>query len=650
MAAVRRRIRAAAALRVSPASRPAARKEGELPMITLKKRLLLLPLMILALLLTVAPIPVQAGESYNLYLGSVLVDNYNEDDLVAAIRAAEPGSTVSGSARFDSSTNTLYLTDFRYEGPGHLFNYTISSTNFSARAAIYGDPWLQDLTIRVSGSNRLTLSSYQDADVALGGFFDRASVTVIGDSTEDELCLYGAEGADLGSGIGLDMFHGALTVSACRLCARGGDALESTGLVMMEGDLRLTGESEGHFVGGVGGNFESTGLISWDGSTGVYVEQNCALSCESGVASWDSCGLFAQYLDVQGGSVSAKSGNSDTRDSTALSCWTVTTSGASVTARAGVGDDSTGIKAYSVSLDHSRLEAYAGIADSCSNGVETSYFTLNDSPVDVAGGDGGYASQGIVTDYLVLAGCSSVNAAGGSAGSYSCGVYLYYDEPHIDFDSVLTCTGGETKDSSGRSYGMSIPTEALTLATGEAGTLIAAGYSQAIWSEYDSGGGFTLQAGYCCYSSQRDCAPGTVWLASGYSDHMALNVGPYAKYIRARGDARRGVALTGSSDPATGNVMCTVLADEEVRCAYLTAASYDSAGRLLDTRMWYYGTGDFVPDENGIPVPDMDPLPLGYTYNVFYGMDLAEGGRVSIFLLDALTFAPLCEAAAGGPG
>jgi hypothetical protein len=620
-------------------------------MTALKKRVLLVPLMILALLLTVAPIPARAGETYGLTLGGITVDNYCKGDIVAAIKAADPSARVFGSASFDASTYTLYLTDFSYVGPGALFSCDLGGFgNTNVRSVLHFDSSEDTLTIVVSGYNVLELDSYVGAEYGCGGFFDCASVLVRGGDSYDRLVLTGAETDpdyefELNDSYGLYMNSGSLTVEGGCLTARAGKARTSTGMVSKTGAITIREDGQLIAHGDFASDGMSTGLEVSSTATGtVTVSEVGTLTGESGGGMVGSCALALRALTVNEGYVYVKSGNTNGWKSNGIECTVLSGTWANIYVETGEGSNTAAITADAVDLEDSTVTALCAAAESGdSYGIFVDGNVSFDScEVTARSGEANY-SCAIQADTLELSGNSTVEATAGASYYDSCGVYLENAAPTIAAGSTLTAAGGSVDEDNGSSYGLVFPDTAITM-DASAGELIAKGYSQAVYTKGNSTGKVWVYANYLSYCNNYAVGPHQLMLGTTVGGTMQHLVEEDDLFIRARGDAQRYVTVSASVGLVSGNVACCVWADEEVRSAYLIAASYGADGKLLDLRIFRYGTGDWIEDPNdpGNGDYDVDPVYVGPNYFTFGEMTLEYDPIVLVTLVDEATFAPLC--------
>ena len=249
---------------------------------------------------------------YPLWIGGV---RFTAGNLV--IDADDDPGIASGTATYDPASNTLWLTNFVYSGPGLL-------TNFKPRA-LYYEAHSPDFVIDVSGTNRLALvgaGGYSfGLDFRSGNGQDQTTVTirsadggrlsVAADAASYSYGIYAA-GADLvidgaavsavGGGPGLYYSFGAyldwcrLTIKSGSLAAKGGKATnyDSVGvffsssresLFVKGGSLIATGGEAGRASYGIGSDtplsFTGGETLAQGGTAGIA---DASLSVADGLA------------------------------------------------------------------------------------------------------------------------------------------------------------------------------------------------------------------------------------------------------------------------------------------------------------------------------------------------------------------------------
>ena len=230
--------------------------------------------------------------AYLLWIGGV---QFTAGNLV--IDADDDPGIASGTATYDPESNTLWLTNFVYSGPGLLTNFIHS--------ALYYEAHSPDFVIEVSGTNRLALvgaGGYSfGLDFRRGNGQDQTTVTIrsadggrLSVAADAANYSYGifAAGADLvidgaavsavGGGPGLYCSFGAnldwcrLTIKSGSLAAKGGKATnyDSVGvffsssresLFVKGGSLIATGGEAGRASYGIQGRDSSGTPLSFTG-------------------------------------------------------------------------------------------------------------------------------------------------------------------------------------------------------------------------------------------------------------------------------------------------------------------------------------------------------------------------------------------------
>lgn len=608
-------------------------------------RMIAVPLLIAAFLLAAVPIPVSAGETYGLCVGNLMIDNYICDDIVSAL--ANEDCSVSGSARFDSSTNTLYLTNFQYAGMGYAKD--------GVRAAIYCFGDLAELNIVVSGTCGISLTGYVDETSGCGLYFPGDVLTISGESLEDVLLLTGASNdyrepdhmVYLADSYGVRVPSGDLVVDSCSLCANGAEAISSTGL-LVSGNLTLQNGAELNAFGNLATDGSSTGVAA---PGYVSVEEGSSLYCESYGAFASSNGYFGGTLECNG-LVYAKSGDNAyfSGIASAIDCQVLCGEGGTITAvgsAGGPGASSTGIEADVIELTDCTVSANGGSAEGAdSQGIYADEIILDGCSVTATGGEA-LESIGISTDVLALQGSSAVLAQGGSGYNLSCGLQIRQSgDPVIGKDSELCAFAGESED--GDSIGVIVKGSTLTLPTDNSGSLEAGGDTKAVGrlngSYYDS---VTVRGGYVRYCGdippEYPLVPGHACMGAEEEGYMWVT--SYMPYVYVRGDSTLGITVTAEANLETGGVYGIVTADDDTATVWLIVASYDKSGKLLEMRSFYYGDGGLYVDENGDDYYGPDPLFIGPNYFSFSEVATDPQGSVSVFVLAGRTYIPL-----SGPG
>ncbi len=614
------------------------------------KRLLVVPLLILALVFSACPVCVHAGETYDLVVGSLVVDNYNKDDIAAALKLHEPGAVVSGSARYDSASNTLYLNNFRYEGVGY------QPEGSDVRSALRMDS-SGYMELVITGSNYFTLTTYGDdngtygddeddtvASTACGGYFlCHLSVKPDPDSTgwRNMLVFHAPETdrerfeLELDDSIGLWMKDGNLWVNGCTLKAEADVARSSTGLLMYNGLLSLLGGAIVQTVGAETVEGDSHGALlsrKAESCGNVILDEGSQLICTSGWVEGGSYGLWAKDVYVYGDSSLTVESDVAGFDSCGMDVVSLRTGDGNAEIRAESWSSSMGesiaIKAGSVEAEGAEISA---------DGGDCGIFA--DDGISFAGCQvSAEAVTAINCDSLTLTDGSSVNAVGEMSRdpSYaSCGVSTRLGAPSIAAGCELRCSGGELDEwSEGGSYGLCIGQSNLDLTPDDAGLLIASGYTKAISCGSTN---VSVTGGYIRRSDNVDgsgAERGSTKYSGGVPQYDFWTVQGSDKYLYVRGSTQLVTTLT-CRQPDKDLYTCIIDADKELDNVVLMAVSFDAGGKLLKTKLLRLQSDP----EMGMFDP---PVGVGVTKLTFTGM--GDAAMVKFFLLDLQTYAPICAA------
>ncbi len=622
-----------------------------------KLRMLLAPLMILALLLTVAPVPARAvwpefGD-YGLAIGCVAVTSENKSKLVAAINAVEPGSA-SGYARYDDVSNTLTLENFHYEGKGYQYG--------SVRAALLmvdtGVPFIyitgdNSFNLTTYGDDNGTVATYDDtvADIACGAYYtcdlyikrntnsayEEDTISFIGPNSTVQ--TYEQFGLDLTDSVGLMLTNGTLEVNDCTVYAYGGDADCSTGLLIQNGFLSLVESGKAYAVGASSNDSESRGaVVSRYGeySGRVILYSNCELVCQGGYGVTGSTGLSAKDIWLDGNAVLTTTAYGGDTSAKALFATDLHTGGgkAEITAFASADYDSTAIDIENIDASGAVITADGGTI-----GIYTSDADFSDCDVTATGIEGiqVYGDSGSLNLYS-----GSVVKAVGKDDTYeSCGVYMSTGSPSVGAGCELFCSGGVVEEGSGfGSYGLRVGTDALTVEKDTGGLLIAQGYTRAVTNSSKS---VKVTAGYIRVGYN------THW---GEGCHATLSSGSYPatetiaydtqKYLYARGAVSQDYQLSGHWDDE--GLSLIVESDWDIIFdGWVVAAAYDGDGKFL--AIWTFQLGEWWEDEllcteslsTGLNVYSFAPGTP--TWNA-----LTPGASIRLFLIGP-GYAPLCPSA-----
>ncbi len=617
-----------------------------------RRKLCLCIAVLLALALSVSLFPGEAFAvvDYGLWLGGVQVTSANCGNIAAAIRAADPGATVTGTAVYDPSQHTLELTDFVYTGGSLLTD--------GDSIALWADSDFGGLMILVSGACRLANDRADDYYDAYGILFEgESNLYIAGNAVDaDSLTVTAARHSDdngMDESTGIRVSKANLIVDRCKVTASGGDSEDdSSGVTVRQGNLTLQHDARLYCTGGSCMESSSDGLSVPMGT--VTVNAGCILSCKSGAPgmSGDSTAIYAKNI-YNSGSLDATSARADDNDSYAIRCTgKVTVTNGELTAIAGDGMQSCGIYANELDVAQSSMEvsssdAIWNLGESVSYGIHASHISITDgSEVRSAGGSDHRESYGIYTEYCTVNGNSYVEALGGEAYELTCGLYSSSDAPVIGEGSEVVLTGGAEEENACGSYGLFIKGDSMSIETDVGGSLLASGRDQAIRSEDGAGGKVTLSAGYI-YFTYSYAGYGSLELGDWKGDHMELEIVSSKRYVYARGDSEQRVTLEGTANTRTGAVSCTVISDMEICDAYLVAATYDEEGRLLDLKFKRFARGDYTVQEeyDEVYIDDDEPIFVGTeTYDIGV-MDLGADWAITIMLVKFDTFAPLCPPA-----
>ena len=257
-------------------------------------------------------------------------------------------------------------------------------------------------TIKLDGDNHLTGGISDNGSYGLSGISSSGSLTISGGET-DSLTAQGGSGTD-GSG-GRGIFSKDLTISGGTVNANGGDGKNGSGGsgITSLGSLTISGGTV-NAAGGDGTN-SSDGGDGGDGITnnrGVTISSGGTVTAKGGSGEDGSGGRgissFGGVTISSGGTVTATGGNSTGSDGSGgdgISSTSTTISGGTVTADGGSGNFSGG------------------------NGIRSFDVAISGGTVNVAGGNGGNGSRsdvgnGIISNGIDLSGSLELTAKAGS--------------------------------------------------------------------------------------------------------------------------------------------------------------------------------------------------------------------------------------------
>ena len=318
-----------------------------------------------------------AATSYSLWVGGTRVTSDNANS--------------NSKWSYNASTRTLTLKSYTYTGKGYAGKITIPDDDEPSyyNAPIYWSG-TQELTINVTGTNKVTATYITDSDSEPIGIFARGSVKFTGSGT---------------------------------LTATGGNRTgwESIGVYSLDGDVTLKS-----------GTLNAIGAADCS-SFGIYAERRVfvnggTLNATGGTlytpeAEDISTGIYSEYLVISGGTVNATGGTAAGAASAGF-CSSLRMNGGTLSAKGG----SAGVISAGAYFDGSESQMIVGgtatfTGGSCSRG---SYGMYNLLESDIDGVDTEPSSH--LAHYT-----ANVTAKGNTAASNQMFDYDYDDENLLDY-------------------------------------------------------------------------------------------------------------------------------------------------------------------------------------------------------------------------
>ena len=230
--------------------------------------------------------------------------------------------------------------------------------------------------------------------------------------------------------------------------------------ICANGNLTIRGSGTLTVTGGSMEEYEclSCGICAYNGDITISEGTVTAIGGAALGSNSESYGIYAARGNViiNGGTVTAGGGTANSC-SCGIYAGDVTISGGTAITEGGKTDgekasdysDSYGIFACRVAVSGGSVNAAGGTANSWSCGIcaYTGDITITGGTVTATGGTASFESYGIHAENMTISN-STVTAAGGTADSYSYGISVYKKLTVSENSTCVTATGGEAGENS----------------------------------------------------------------------------------------------------------------------------------------------------------------------------------------------------------